>query len=99
MRIGTNQIWLFSVESYFNKGLIKGLDKDDQKEGLFKRIKNIEDKNKHLLKASSVANKGKAAKNESGYNYDSQYAFYRFYRDFKNLTLTSLKYLQNQNQK
>ena len=79
--------------------MIKGLDKDDQKEGLFKRIKNIEDKNKHLLKASSVANKGKAAKNEGGFNYDSQYAFYRFYRDFKNLTLTSLKYLQNQNQK
>ena len=29
----------------------KGLDKDDQKEGLFKRLKNIEDKNKEQLKA------------------------------------------------
>ena len=29
----------------------KGLDKDDQKEGLFKRLKNIEDKNEEQLKA------------------------------------------------
>ena len=29
----------------------KGLDKNDQKEGLFKRLKNIEDKNAELLKA------------------------------------------------
>ena len=58
--------------------MINGLDEDDQKEGLFKRIKNIEDKNKHLLKASSVANKGKADKNESGFNYGSQDTFYRF---------------------
>ena len=29
----------------------KGLDKDDKKEGLFKRLKNIEDKNKEQLKA------------------------------------------------
>ena len=27
----------------------KGLDKDDQKEGLFKRLRNIEDKIKELL--------------------------------------------------
>ena len=29
----------------------KGLDKDDKKEGLFKRLKNIEDKNEKQLKA------------------------------------------------
>ena len=29
----------------------KGLDKDDKKEGLFKRLKNIEDKNEEKLKA------------------------------------------------
>ena len=29
----------------------KGLSKDDQKEGLFKRLKNIEDKNEKQLKA------------------------------------------------
>ena len=31
----------------------KGLNKDDQKEGLFKRLKNIEDKNEELLKAKN----------------------------------------------
>ena len=35
----------------------KGLDKDDLKEGLFKRLENITDKNEELLKAFSVANK------------------------------------------
>ena len=29
----------------------KGLSKDDQKEGFFKRLKNIEDKNEAQLKA------------------------------------------------
>ena len=32
--------------SPLGKIFTKGLDKDDQKEGLFKRLKNIEDKNK-----------------------------------------------------
>ena len=31
----------------------KGLDKDDKKEGLFKRLKNIEDKNEEQLKLLS----------------------------------------------
>ena len=31
----------------------KGLDKSDQKEGLLKRLKNIEDKNQELLKAKN----------------------------------------------
>ena len=35
----------------------KGLDKDDQKEGLFKRLRNIEDKNEEQLKLFSNANK------------------------------------------
>ena len=35
----------------------KGLDKDDQNEGLFKRLENIQDKNKELLNAFSAANK------------------------------------------
>ena len=30
----------------------KGLDKDDQKEGLFKRLKNIEDKNEKQIKSN-----------------------------------------------
>ena len=65
----------------------KGLDKDDQKEGLFKRLENVRGKNEELLKVFSAANRvSKAAKNESDFNYDSNYAFYRFYRDFENLT-------------
>ena len=64
----------------------KGLDKDDQKEGLFKRLEDIKDRNEELLKAFGTANRvSKTAKNESDFNYDSRYAFYRFYRDFKNL--------------
>ena len=35
----------------------KGLSEDDKKEGLFKRLKNIEDKNKEQLKLLSNANK------------------------------------------
>ena len=39
------------------------------------------------LKVFSAANRvSKATKNESDFNYDSNYAFYRFYRDFENLT-------------
>ena len=59
----------------------KGLDKDDQKEGLFKKLKNITHKNEELLNAFSAANTvSKAAKNQSDFNYGSKYAFYRFYR-------------------
>ena len=55
----------------------KGLDKDDQNEGIFKRLENIKDKNEKLLKAFSAANKvSKAAKNESDFNYDFNYDFY-----------------------
>ena len=50
----------------------KGLGKNDQKEGLFKRLENIKDKNEELLNTFSAANKvSKAAKNESDFNYDS----------------------------
>ena len=44
----------------------KGLDKDDKKELLFKRLKNIEDKNEVQLKLLSNANKSSSyIKNES----------------------------------
>ena len=56
----------------------EGLDKDDQKEGLFKRVENIKGKNEKLLKAFTTASRvSKAAKNESDFNYNSKYAFYR----------------------
>ena len=62
----------------------KGLDKDDQKEGLLKRLENIKSKNQELLKTFSRANRvSKTVKNEIDFNSDSKYAFYRFYRDFK----------------
>ena len=35
----------------------KGFDKDDKKEGLFKRIENIKDKNEELLNAFSATNR------------------------------------------
>ena len=37
--------------SPLGKVFTKGLDKDDKKEGLFKRLKNIETKNEEQLKA------------------------------------------------
>ena len=44
----------------------------------------MEDKNEKLLNTSNVANKGKTAKNESNFNFDSKkYAFHKFYRHFK----------------
>ena len=36
--------------SPLGKVFTEGLNKDDQKDGLFKRLKNIEDKNEELLK-------------------------------------------------
>ena len=69
----------------------KGLDKDDHKEGLCKRLENIKDKNEGLLNAFSAANTvSKAAKNQSGFNYDSKYAFYRFSRDFEKFKRMSI---------
>ena len=71
----------------------KGLDKDDQKEGLFKRLENIQDKNEELLNAFSAANKvSKAAKKQYNceYNYDNTFAFHKFYRGFKKFKRMSL---------
>ena len=54
----------------------KGLDKDDKEEGLFKRLKNIEDKNEEKLQLFSTTIKiTRIAKNESDYNYDNNFAF------------------------
>ena len=66
----------------FNRGLD---DKDDQKEGLLKRLRNIEDKNEEQLQLFSKANKiSRIAKNESEYNYNSKFAFSKFCKDFEN---------------
>ena len=56
------------------------------RKGLFKRLENIKGKNEELLKEFSRANRfRRTAKNESDFNYDSRYAFYRFYRKFKRM--------------
>ena len=69
----------------------KGLKEEDKKQGPFKRLENVKDKNEELLNAFSGANKvSKAAKNKSNYNYDSKYTFYEFFRDFKKFTRLSL---------
>ena len=59
----------------------KGLDKDDKEEELFKRLKNIEDKNEEQLQLFSTTIKiTTIAKNESDYNCDNKFAFYKIYR-------------------
>ena len=70
----------------------KGLDKDDKREGLFKRLKNIEDKNEKQLKLLSNTNKTSSyTKNESDYNYENNFTFCKFYRDFQNFKGRSLE--------
>ena len=65
--------------SPLDKVFSRGLTENQQKEGLLKRMKNIEDKN-----VFSQTNKvSKAAKNKSLFNYDSEYAFDKFQRSFK----------------
>ena len=60
---------------FFNKGL----SKDDKKEGLFKRLKHIEDKNEEQLKLLNYANKTSSyMKNENDYNDDNNFAFHKF---------------------
>ena len=63
----------------------KGLDKDkDEKEGLFMRLKYIEEINKELPNTLSKAIKaGKTTKNESDFYYDSRCDFCKFNRGFK----------------
>ena len=75
----------------------KGLDKDDQKEGLFNRLENIKDKSKELLNTFNAASKvSKGAGNESDFNYDSNCAFYDFYRGFKKFKRMSLSSKYNE---
>ena len=69
----------------------KRLDEDGKKEGLFKRLKNIGGKNEEQLQLLSKTNKiTRIAKNESDYNYNKNFAFYKFYRDFENFRKRSL---------
>ena len=57
-----------------------------------KFLLNVEDKNEEQLKLLSNANKTSShIKNESDYNYDRKFAFYKFYRDFQNFKDKSLE--------
>ena len=67
--------------SPLGKFLNKRLKEEDKKEGL---LKNSEDKSEEQLEAFSKINKiSRLAKNESDYNYNHKFAFYRFYRGFE----------------
>ena len=73
---------------FFNKGL----KEEDKKEGLLKRLKNIEDKSEEQLEAFSKINKiSRLAKNESDYNYNHKFAFYMFYRYFEKILKMSFR--------
>ena len=86
--------------SLLGKIFNKGLDKDDEKEGLLKRLKNIEDKNEEQLKLPSNTNKTSSyIKSERDYNYDNNFVFYKFYRDFQNIKDRSLKSKYNDTSK
>ena len=73
------------------------MNKDkDRKEELLQRLKNIQDKNEEQLKLLSNANKtNRHIKNESDYNHDNNFAFYKFYRDFQNFKNRSLESKDN----
>ena len=71
--------------SPLGKVFTQGLDKDDQKEGLFKRLKNIENKNEGQLKAIEDQKTKKFNKTNSETNktknpliYNSKYSFYKY---------------------
>ena len=73
---------------FFNKGL----KEEDKKEGLLKRLKNIEDKSEEQLEAFSKINKiSRLAKNESDCNYNHKFAFYMFYRYFEKFLKMSFR--------
>ena len=78
LKLSTVEQTIFEY-SPLGKVFNKRLNEDNEKEQLFKRLENIKDKNEELLDAFS----SKPPKNERNYNYDSEYGFYGFYRDFK----------------
>ena len=69
------------LSKFFNRGL----KEEETKEGLLKRIKNIEDKNKEQLKAIKVQGKrqsdskdNKTVGSKSFLIYDSRHGFYKY---------------------
>ena len=78
----------------------KGLDKDDQKEGLFKRLKNIENKNEGQLKAIEDQKTKNLNKINSETNktknlliYNSKHSFYKYrFSEFNKISLINSKF-------
>ena len=63
----------------------KGLDKDDEKEGFFKKLKNIENKSEEQLREIKNQNMGdfnvkdsRTVKFRSSLNYDAKHSFYKY---------------------
>ena len=73
----------------------KGLSEDDKKEGLFKRLENIKDKNEELINTLSATNKAPKNKinNQSKkliYDVNHSFAKLRNIGDVKKLSLDSM---------
>ena len=73
----------------------KGLSEDDEKEGLFKRLENIKDKNEELINTINTTNK--ATKNKTNiqskkliYDVNHSFAKLRNIDDIKKLSLDSM---------
>ena len=75
----------------------KGLDKYDQKEGLFKRLENIKEKNEELLNAFNTTNKViSPSKNKT----NKKFAKFKDTDEFKTFSLDSMETkLKNFNEK
>ena len=78
--------------SPLSKIFTEGVDKNYQKDGLFKRLKNIEDKNEEhqnylLMPIKPVV----LQKMEVIIIMTNKFAFYKFYRDFQNFKNRSLE--------
>ena len=70
----------------------KGLSEEDKKEGLFKRLENIKDKNEELIKAFNTTNKvpkNKANIQNKNLVYDSKHSFVKF-KNIEDLSLDSV---------
>ena len=83
--------------SPLGKTFNRRLDKDDKKEGLFKRLKFSEDNNEEQSKLLSNANKTSSyIKNERDYNNSTNFTFYKFYKDFQSFKDRSLEFKYNE---
>ena len=82
----------------------KGLSEDDKKEGLFKRLENIKDKNEELINTINTTNK--ATKNKTNIQskkiiYDGNHSFPELKNidNIKKLSLDSMFHIMKEYQK